>query len=87
MKAALLFLTLTLMVPITAVASEVKTIDKDELKNLLGSESLVVFDVRTGSDWSGSDFKIKGAVRVAPGNVPSWAGGYPKEKTYVLYCA
>ncbi len=87
MKAALLFLTLTLMVPITTVASEVRTIDKDGLKTLLGSDSLVVFDVRTGSDWSGSDFKIKGAVRVEPGNVSSWAGGYPKEKTYVLYCA
>lgn len=87
MKAAFLFLTLVLMVPITTVASEVKTIDKDGLKTILGSENLVVLDVRSGSDWSASDYKIKGAVRAEPGKVPSWVGEYSKEKTYVLYCA
>ena len=87
MKTALLFLSLVILLPISVVASEVKTIDKDGLKDLLGSDKLVVLDVRGGSDWSASDFKIKGAVRVEPGNVSSWAGGYPKEKTYVLYCA
>ncbi len=87
MKTALLFLTLVFVLPISVVASEVKTIDKDGLKDLLGSENLVVLDVRAGSDWTESDFKIKGAVRAEPGNVSSWAGNYPKEKTYVLYCA
>ena len=87
MKTALLFLILTLLVPVFAIASEVKTIDKDGLKGLLGSENLVVLDVRTGSDWSASEFKIKGAIRVEPGDVSSWVGSYPKGKTYVLYCA
>ena len=87
MKTALLLLTLVLLLPISVIASEVKTIDKDGLKDLLGSDNLVVLDVRGGSDWSESEFKIKGAVRAEPGNVASWAGSYPKEKTYVLYCA
>ena len=87
MKTALLFLTLVFLLPVSGFGSEVKTIDKDGLKGLLSSDNVVVLDVRTGSDWSASDFKIKGAVRVEPGEVSSWAGSYPKDKTYVLYCA
>jgi rhodanese-related sulfurtransferase len=87
MKTALLFLTLIFLLPFSGFGSEVKTIDKDGLKGLLSSDNVVVLDVRTGSDWSASDYKIKGAVRVEPGEVSSWAGSYPKDKTYVLYCA
>lgn len=87
MKTALLFLTLIFLLPFSGFGSEVKTIDKDGLKGLLSSDNVVVLDVRTGSDWSASDYKIKGAVRVEPGEVSSWAGRYAKDKTYVLYCA
>lgn len=87
MKTALLFLTLIFLLPFSGFGSEVKTIDKDGLKGLLSSDNVVVLDVRTGSDWSASDYKIKGAVRVEPGEVSSWAGSYSKDKTYVLYCA
>ena len=71
----------------TVHATDVATIDKDELKALLGSEDLVVLDVRAGRDWSSSEFKIKGAIREEPGGVEAWAGNYEKNKTVVLYCA
>jgi len=87
MKTAVLCVSLVLLLSISAVAAEIKTINKDGLKDLLGSDALVVLDVRNASDWSASDFKIKGAVRVEPGKVSSWAGSYSKDKTYVLYCA
>ena len=54
---------------------------------MLSSADLVVLDVRTGSDWSDSEFKIKGAVRVEPGEIASWAQSHAKDKIYVLYCA
>ena len=60
---------------------------KEELKGLLGSDDLIILDVRTGSDWKSSEFKIKGAVREEPGAVDKWAGKYDKGKTIVLYCA
>lgn len=87
MKITALFLFLVLLMPISAVASDLQIINKDELRNLLGSQNLIVLDVRTGSDWTSSGFKIKGAVREDPKNVSSWVGNYSKDKTYVLYCA
>lgn len=87
MKITSLLLFLVFLMPISAVASEVKSINKDELKDLLGSQNLIVLDVRSGSDWTSSGFKIKGAVREDPKQVPAWAGNYSKDKTYVLYCA
>lgn len=78
---------LLLLFPLQTLAANVKTMDRQGLKSLLNSPDLVVVDVRTGSDWSSSEFKIKGAVRVEPGEVTSWAGGLAKDKIYVLYCA
>jgi rhodanese-related sulfurtransferase len=60
---------------------------KEELRAMLGSPNLVVIDVRYGKDWTGSDLKIKGAVREDPGAIDSWANKYPKDKTLVFYCA
>lgn len=87
MKNLLLIFIMVLLIPLQLSAAEVQKIGKDELKNLLDSENLIVLDVRTGSDWSASKFKIKGAVRVEPGDVASWSDNYDKAKTYVLYCA
>ena len=70
-----------------AVGADVGIMSKDELKPMLGNEDVVVLDVRAGRDWSSSEFKIKGAERVEPGKVSSWAGNYDKNKTIVLYCA
>ena len=53
----------------------------------LADPDVIIFDVRTGSDWKASEFKIKGAVRVSSDSVDSWAAKYAKDKTLVLYCA
>lgn len=67
-------------------AGSVDTMTKDQLKELLGSEDLVIMDVRTGKDWSSSEFKIKDAVRVK-GKDLSVAEKYSKGHTFVFYCA
>ena len=69
------------------VAGDVKLMDKDELKGLLGSRDLVVLDVRAGRDWSTSEFKIRGAVRADGADFDSWSKSYPKDARLVLYCA
>ena len=69
------------------VAGDVKLMDKDELKGLLGSRELVVLDVRAGRDWSASEFKIRGAVRADGADFGNWSKSYPKDARLVLYCA
>jgi len=81
-----LLIILMLLTAIPLFAASVPKMDKDELKSLLGSENLVVLDVRRGKDWSSSEFKIKGAVRVDDADL-SVATNYPKDYTFVLYCA
>jgi hypothetical protein len=56
------------------------------VKALLGNPEVVILDVRRGSDYKGSDSKIKGAVRESEKDI-SWSGKYPKDKILVLYCA
>jgi hypothetical protein len=73
--------------PITAAATDVPRITKEELKSMLGNPDVIVLDVRSDSDWKASDQKILGAVRENPNVSESWAGKYPKTKTLVLYCA
>jgi hypothetical protein len=70
-----------------AVAADVPTMTKEELRAKLGDPNVVVVDARTGRDWKTSDVKIKGAARGNPVDVAAWAGKYPKDKTLVLYCA
>jgi hypothetical protein len=83
---------LTLLIVLMALAASplfatsVPTMDKDELKALLGSENLIILDVRLGRDWSTSEFKIKDALRVDDKDL-SVAMTYPKDNTFVLYCA
>ncbi len=72
---------------LNVAAAEVPRMSKEELREMLESPDLVIVDVRMGKDWTSSEFKIRGAVREDPGKVESWAGGYDKAKTLVLYCA
>ncbi len=81
----LLFVFLVSGTPV--IAGDVKLMEKEELSSLLGSDDLVILDVRTGRDWSSSEFKIKGAIRASSSNFSMWAESYPKDKTVVLYCA
>ena len=60
-------------------------ISKDELRAALGNPEVIVIDDRSGSDWTSSEYKIKGAIRVAPGEEETWAARYPKDKMIVFY--
>ncbi len=87
MKKIISLLLLTLFFSVAPLAADsVPTMNKDELKSQLGTENLVILDVRTGKDWSSSEFKVQGAIRV-DGKDLSAVNNYSKDKTFVLYCA
>ena len=68
-------------------AQSVPRISKDELKAKLVSPGMILIDVRAESDWEKSDEKIKGALRMVPEAVDTWAATLPKDKEIILYCA
>jgi rhodanese-related sulfurtransferase len=70
-----------------AMSEDVPRMTKEELKTMMDNPDLSIIDVRYGKDWTGSDIKIKGAVRENPDDVKSWADKYGKDKILVLYCA
>lgn len=72
-----------------ASAAEIERITKEELKEKLdaGQANLVIGDVRRGSDWKGSEFKIKDAVRVDSNDLDAFAEEYDRDDEIVLYCA
>ena len=76
----------TLLASTNAVAN-VDRMAKEELKQIMGEETVLILDVRAGRDWSSSEFKIKGSERVSPQDFKSWSNRYPQNKTLVLYCA
>jgi len=85
----LILIVLTIGVFITLPSSaDIPVMTKEELKAILGSPDLVIFDVRLGSDYFSSDLKIKGAVRPdMDAYVWHTALRYPKGKIFVFYCA
>jgi hypothetical protein len=78
--------TIALLVSSFACATAPR-ISKDELRAALGNPEVIVGDDRSGRDWTSSEYKIKGAIRVAPGEEETWAARYPKDKMIVFYCA
>jgi len=87
MKKIISLILFTLVFHVTPLlAGSVPTITKDELKTQLSSQDLVIVDVRTGKDWSSSEFKIQGAVR-PQGKDLAELNEYPKGSTFVFYCA
>ena len=68
-------------------AKDVPVMTKEELKAQMDSSDVMILDVRKGKDWKSSEFKIKGASRADPNELDKWAETYPKDKTFVLYCA
>lgn len=88
MKKPLIVLALLLGFALTpAVAMAVGLMSVDQLKGMLGSDNLIVLDVRSGRDWNSSEFKIKGAIRADPAEFSTWGNSHPKNKKIVLYCA
>ena len=72
---------------IKAIAEEIPRIKKEDLQAMLGNPDLIILDVRHGSEWMASQFKIAGAVWEDARGVEFWAYKYPKDKILVLYCA
>lgn len=72
---------------ISIAAEDAPRITQEEVKSLLNDPQIAILDARALSDWKKSDKKIKGAVRVDPHDVGSWAGNYAKEKQIIVYCA
>jgi rhodanese-related sulfurtransferase len=64
---------------------KVPRISKEELRERL--HEIVLLDVRSEKDWEGSELKIQGAQRETPTEEKRWMEKYPKDQTYVLYCA
>jgi len=85
--AALLFLASLGVQATAAMSTEVPRMSKEDLNAKLDDPDVVILDVRTGGNWKASEFKIKGAIRVSPKNVDSWASKYAKDKTLFLYRA
>jgi rhodanese-related sulfurtransferase len=67
-------------------AASIPTMTKDELKSMMGTEDLVILDARSDRDWSTSEFKIEGAVRL-DGQDFTPLEAFSQEQTFVLYCA
>lgn len=85
-KIVALLISLSFLLATPIFAASVPTMDKNELKSLLGTEHMIILDVRTDRDWDSSELKIKGSVRM-DGFDYSLVKQYPKDTTFVLYCA
>ncbi len=70
-----------------AFAADAPLISKDELKAKIGTTGISILDVRSGRDWSSSEFKIKGAIRASGKDYDKWSKDYSRDQTLVLYCA
>jgi rhodanese-related sulfurtransferase len=81
------YVAMAIIVKQSATAAEIPRMTKEELKAKLGTSDLLIVDIRVGTDWKASEMKIKGAVRGDPQNIETWAKKYPKDTTFVLYCA
>lgn len=72
---------------IYAVDTSVPRIAKEDLKaKMERGEDILILDVRTGGSYSGSKVKIKGAMRMPPGEVDMWSKNLPKHKEIITYC-
>lgn len=70
---------------LAASPSDIPRMTKEQLKPLLGNPDVSILDVRSAPDYNSSPEKIKGAIRVEPGNVSAITDKYPKDRTIVLY--
>jgi predicted sulfurtransferase len=60
-------------------------ITTEELAKMIDDPSVLVIDVRTGTDWRASEFKIKGARRLDATVIDIWDP--PMDRKIVIYCA
>ena len=70
-----------------AESEEAERITVDELKSKFDrNEQLVIIDVR-GGDYDTSQTRIKGAIRIAPGEIEARLKDIPRDKEVITYCA
>ncbi len=67
--------------------SPIPRITKEEARPKIDDPNVIFLDVRTGSDWRASGFKIQSAVYEEARNFEKWIENYDPEKTYIVYCA
>ena len=70
-----------------AMADTIPLMTKEALKSRLLDTDISILDVRSGKDWTSSEFKISGAIRVKPSTGNEWVDNFDKSRTYVIYCA
>jgi rhodanese-related sulfurtransferase len=70
-----------------ATGNNAPRIAPEKLKGWLDNPDVLIIDVRQPKDWQSSATKIKGALRLYPDDVKTWAPMLPKDKKIVLYCA
>ena len=70
-----------------STADEIPYMTLDELREQMNSPDMLILDVRTGSDWTGNDEKVVGAVRADPKKPSAGPMDTFQGKTLVLYCA
>lgn len=85
--AGILVMILTGCTLFSSGVAENDRISTKQLQGMLGRSDVIVIDVRSGSDWNNSESKIKGAVRESLGAISGWIDKYPRDKTFVFYCA
>jgi rhodanese-related sulfurtransferase len=84
----ILVVVFSLIIPVTGYASDdVPRISTEDLKDMLDDPGIAILDTRIVKDWRKTDKKIRGAVRVDPHDVSSWASNYTKDQRIVVYCA
>ncbi len=84
---ALLLTIMVLMLATPSIADTVDKMTKEELLEILDSNTVSIIDVRREHDWDSSEFKIKGAVRIDPEQFSSQAKKLSRVRALVLYCA
>nr|WP_027720926.1 rhodanese-like domain-containing protein [Maridesulfovibrio zosterae] len=83
----IIFVASIVFLPRYCSAQDIPRISIEQVKRKLGTDNFVIIDSRTGSDWSGSEFKIKGAIRGKIGQENEWSKGIHKDAEIVVYCA
>ena len=73
--------------PGSGESKDVPRVSCDYLERKLGTDGVVIVDSRTGSDWRGSQLKIKSAIRGKPGKEKQWSADIPKDAEIIIYCA
>ena len=86
-KALLYVIMLIFITAGTSSAEDLALIEPEQLKAKLDQPDLVILDVRIVSDWKRSDRKIRGALRVDPHDVSSWANKFSKDNVVAVYCS